>query len=87
VYTSLPNNEQDQIKQLTLSLLPLRLLFRLFRVVGGGLGGGPRGSLGSPDLSRCLLKLLFGGIGDRLLGRFLGTENDRDLTSKSKDVI
>ena len=87
VYTSLPSNKQDQIQQLTLSLLPLRLLFKLFRVAGGGLGGGPRGSLGGPDLSRCLLKLPFGGRGDRLLGRFLGTENDRDLTNKSKDAI
>ena len=82
MYTSLPGNKQDQIKQLTLSLLPLRLLFRLFRAAGGGLGGGPRGSLGGPDLSRCLFKLPFGGRGDRLLGRFLGTENDRDLTNK-----
>jgi len=69
----------DKIKQLTFSLLSLRLLFRLFRAAGGGLGGGPRGSAGGPDLSRCLLKPLLGGRGDRLLGRFLGTENDRDL--------
>lgn len=85
--TSLPSKKQDQIKQLTLSLLPLRLLFRLFRAAGGGLGGGPRGSLGGPDLSRCLLKLPFGGSGDLLLGRFLGTEKDRDLSNKSKDAI
>lgn len=62
-----------------LSLLSLRLLFRLFRAAGGGLGGGPLGSLGGPDLSRCRLKPLLGGRGDRLLERFLGTENDRDL--------
>jgi hypothetical protein len=70
---------KEKMKQLTLSLLSLRLLFRLFRVAGGGLGGGPLGSLGGPDLSRCRLKPLLGGRGDRLLERFLGTENDRDL--------
>jgi hypothetical protein len=80
------NNKEGTIQQLTLSLLPLRLVFRLFRVVGGGFGGGPRGSLGSPDLSRCFLKLLFAGSGDRLLGRFRGTENDLDLRKKKKAI-
>lgn len=77
----------NKIQQLTLSLLSLRLLFRLFRAAGGGLGGGPRGSLGGPDLSRCLLKLPFGGRGDRVFGRFLGTENDRDLKNKMTVTI
>jgi hypothetical protein len=80
------NNKGGKIKQLTLSLLPLRLDFMLFRVVGGGFGGGPRGSLGGPDLSRCLLELLFGGRGDRLLGRFLGTENDLDLKHRQSEL-
>lgn len=61
-----------------LSLLSLRLLFRLFLAAGGGLGGGPLGSLGGPDRSRCLRNPLLGGTGDRLFGRFLGTENDLD---------
>ena len=67
-----------------MSLLDLCLLFTLFLAAGGGLGGGPLGSLGGPDLSRCLRKLLLGGTGDeRLVGRFLGTENDLDLGKES----
>lgn len=50
------------------------LSFKVLRTIGGGLGGGPRGSIGGPDLSR---PRRLGG-GDRA-GRFRGTENERDL--------